>query len=283
VARLNVINSKKSRKTGDLMKNNFYARILNWVLPVFVVFIILTGGLIEGLFILFSYLVYRFISERDKFYSYIGKQKYLKGKLRKAIQYYEKAYRTKRAESKVRVSYAYALILAGEFQQSREALAESSNAPDVDTVIMQRAICEAVLRWKDDGNLVGAIQRLRHMDDTLKTTSFYGVLGKMMIASNDAKKAREFNEEAYKYNDKNAPILENLISIYCEAEEYDRALKVSDILVKKIPSTVDGWYYCGLANEKTGNTKKAARYYMKALSCEETILSVIKHKDINIK
>jgi len=264
------------------MKNNFYARILNWVLPVFVVFIILTGELIEGLFILFAYLVYRFINERDKFYSYIGKRQYLKGKLEKAVKYYEKAYKTKKAEAKIGVSYAYALILDNKFQTAREVLAESSNVSDIDTVIMQRAICEAVLRWKDDGNLVGAIQRLKHMDETLRTSSYYGVLGNMIIAAGDMEKAREFSEEAYRYNDKNPPILENLIKIYCETGEFERALKVANILTKKIPATVDGWYYCGLSNEKAGNTKKATRYYKKALSCEETILSTISHKDIKI-
>lgn len=264
------------------MKNNFYTKILNWVLPVFVVFIILTGELVEGLFILFAYLVYRFISERDKFYSYIGKRKYLKGKLEQAIKYYEKAYRTNRAEAKVRISYAYALILGRRFQKAKEVLAESSNVPDADTIVMQIAICEAVLRWKDDGNLVGAIQRLKHMDKTLRTSSYYGVLGIMLIAAGDMAKAREFSEEAYRYNDKNASILENLIKIYCINEEYDRAYKVSGILVKKSPSTVDGWYYCGLANEKTGDMKKAVKYYKQALKCEETIMSTISHTDINI-
>lgn len=264
------------------MKNNIYTKMLNWVLPIFVVFIILTGELIEGLIILFAYIIYRFFSERDKFYSYFGKQQYLKGKLGKSIRHYERAYRTKKAESKVRTSYAYALILDGKFQKAREVLAESSTAPDVATVEMQRAICEAVLRWKEDGNLIGAIQRLRHMDESLRTSSYYGVLGKMIIASGDEEKAREFNEEAYRYNDKNAPILENLIAIYCSAGEYDRAVKVAAILVKKSPATVDGWYYCGLAYEKTGNTGKAQKYYKKAMSCEETILSVIKHNDIKI-
>lgn len=264
------------------MKNNFYAKVLNWVLPVFVVFIILTGNLIEALVILTAYLVYRFISERDKFYSYIGKRKYLKGKLEKAIKFYEKAHMTKKAEAKVSVSYAYALILGNRFQKAREVLAESSNLPDVDSVIMQRAICEAVLRWKDDGNLVGAIQRLKHMDETLRTSSYYGVLGIMIIASGDMIKAREFSEEAYRYNDKNAPILENLIRIYCESGEFDRAVKVANILIKKNPATIDGWYYCGLAYEKTGSSKKAAKYYKKALACEETILSTVKHKNINI-
>ena len=265
------------------MKNNFYARMLNWVLPIFVVFIILTGSLIEGLFILFAYLVYRFINERDKYYSYIGKGKYLKGKLGKAIRYYEKAYKTNKSESKVRTSYAYALILARRFQSAHEVLAESSTAADVDTVTMQRAICEAVLRWKEDENLVGAIQRLKHMDDSLRTSSYYGVLGKMIFATGDISKAREFSEEAYRYNDKNAPILENLIIIYCVSEEYERAVKVAGILVKKSLANIDGWYYCGYAYEKTGNIRKANKYYKKALTCEETVLSLIKHKDIKIK
>lgn len=265
------------------MKNSFYTKILNWVLPIFVVYIILTGGLIEGLFILFAYIVYRFISERDKFYSYIGKGKYLKGKLQKAIKYYEKAYKTHKAESKVMVSYAYALILAGNFQKAHEVLAESSGASDVDTVIMQRAVCEAVMRWKEDDNLVGAIQRLKHLDETLRTSSYYGILGKMMIATGEIEKAREFSEDAYKYNDKSAPILENLITVYCNLGEFDRALKVAGVFVKKNPATVDGWYFCGLANEKAGNTKKAVKYYKMAIRCEETILSLIHHKDIIIK
>lgn len=265
------------------MKNNIYTKMLNWVLPVFVVFIILTGGLVEGLFILFAYIVYRFISEQDKFYSYIGKRWYLKGKLQKAIKYYEKAYKTKKAESKVMVSYAYALILAGNFQAAHEVLAESSGALDADTVIMQRTICESVMQWKEDGNLVGAIQRLKYIDETLRTSSYYGVLGKMMIATGEVDKAREFNEDAYRYNDKSAPILENLITVYCNLEEFEKALKVSGIFVKKNPATLDGWYFCGLANEKAGNTKMAVKYYKLAMKCEETILSFVHHKDIIIK
>ena len=264
------------------MRDNSYIRLLNWVLPIFVVFIILTGALIEALVILFAYIIYRFYFERDKFFSYFGKRSYLNGKLSKAIKWYEKAYRTKKAESKVRVSYAYALILDGQFHKADEVLAESSTAPDVDTVTMQRAICESVLRWKSDGNLVGAIQRLRHMDETLHTSSYHSVLGKMMIAAGDISKARQFNEDAYKYNSKNAPILENLISIYCAEEEYDRAAKVADLLWKNRPSTVDGWYFCGIAYEKAGNGRRSTTCYRKALECDENILNTIKHSDITI-
>lgn len=264
------------------MKNNFYVKILNWVLPIFVILIILTGEWIEGLVILAAYIVYRFFSERDKFFSFIGKRKYFKGKLRKAVEYYAKAYKTNRAESKVRISYAYTLILTKQYQPAREVLAESKNAADAETVVMQRAICEAVLKWKEDENLRGAIQTISHMDESLRTSSYYGVMGKMMIAAGDEDKSREFNEEAYKYNGKNPAILENLIRIYCNADEFERALKVAKILLKKKPYTPDAYYYCGLSYEKSGDHRKSTGLYKKALSKEESILSSIKHKDITI-
>ncbi|MBN2557965.1 MAG: hypothetical protein JXB33_04325 [Clostridia bacterium] len=262
------------------MKNDYYSRILNWVLPIVVVIIILTGDLIEGLFILAAYLVYRFYSERDKFFSYVGKRKFLNGKLQKAVHYYNKACMTKKAEAKVRVSYAYALILSGEFQKAAEALAELQGAPDADTVQMQKAICEAVLIWKVEGNRARASTHLGRIDESLRTSSYYGVMGKMMIESGDIDKARSFNEEAYRYNAKNAGILENLIRIYCNIEDYERAFKVAGLLLNKNPHTPDSFYYCAMANEKCGNHKKAGKLYKKALDYDETILSSVRHEDI---
>ncbi|MFO7611471.1 MAG: hypothetical protein R6W99_03150 [Clostridia bacterium] len=262
------------------MKDNYYSRILNWVLPIVVVIIILTGDLIEGLFILSAYLVYRFYSERDKFLSYMGKRKYLNGKLQKAVHYYNKACMTKKAEAKVRVSYAYALILSGEFQKAAEALVELQGAADANTVQMQKAICEAVLIWKEEGNLGKAATYLGRIDESIRTSSYYSVMGKMMIESGDMEKARSFNEEAYRYNAKNADILENLIRIYCSVEDYERAMKVAGPLLKKSPSTTDSYYYCAMANEKCGNLKKAGQLYKKALAYDETILSSVRHEDI---
>lgn len=263
------------------MRNEYYTKILNWVLPIVVVIIILTGGLIEGLVVMTAYVIYRFYSERDKFFSYIGKRKYLSGKLKKAIIYYEKAYRTGRAEAKVIISYVYAMILNGDFNKAREILAESKKRHDASTVEMQTVICEALLQWKEDGKLKGAMSDLGRLDETMRASSYYGVMGKMMIESNDSAKAREYNEEAYKYNSKHAVILENLLRIYCIEEEYERALKVAKILIKRKPETLDAFYYCALAFEKSGKSRKAAGLYRKAMSYEETILSSVSRKDIN--
>ena len=259
------------------MKDNFYSKILNWVLPIFVVFTILTGGLIEGLVILTAYLVYRFYNERDKFFSFFGKTQYLKGNLSKAVINYEKAYKTRKAEAKVVVSYAYALILSGKFQKAEEILAELKARKDAESVFTQMALCEAVLLWKRDKKLTNAISSLEHFDETLRTSSYYGLLGKMLIESGNMKKARDFSEDAYRYNSKSPDILENLIRVYCIEDEYERASKAAEVLLKKKPRSLDACYYCAVAFEKTGKERQAHALYNKALKFDETLISTVTH------
>lgn len=265
------------------MKDNFYSKILNWVLPIFVVFTILTGGVIEGLVILIAYLVYRFYSERDKYFSFFGKNNYLKGNLSKAVRYYEKAYKTKKAEAKVVVSYAYALILQGDFNKSDEILAELRGREDAQSVFTQLALCDAVLMWKRDKKLTNAISSLEHFDDTLRTSSYYGILGKMLLETGNIKKARDFNEDAYRYNSKSPDILENLIRVYCIEEEYERAAKAAEVLLKKKPRSLDACYYCAVAFEKTGKVDKARSLYKKALKFDEMLISTVSHDMVNQK
>lgn len=259
------------------MKDNYYSRILNWVLPIFVVFTILTGGVIEGIVILLAYLGYRFYSERDKFFSFFGKNNYLKGNLEKSVNYYEKAYKTRKAEAKVVASYVYALILSRDFHKADEILAELKGRKDSDSVHTQIKLCEAVLLWKRDGKLTNAISSIEFFDDSLRTSSYYGLLGKMLLESGNMKRARDFSEDAYRYNSKSADILENLVRLYCIEEEYERAAKAADVLLAKKPRSLDACYYCALAYEKTGKTKKAESLYKKAMKFDETLISTVSH------
>ncbi len=265
------------------MKDNFYSRILNWVLPIFVVFTIITGGVIEGLVILIAYLVFRFYNERDKFFSFFGKSNYLKGNLEKSIRNYERAYKTGKAEAKVVVSYAYALILGGDFQKADEILSQLKVRKDAQSVYTQTALCDAVLMWKRDRKLTNAISSLEHFDDTLRTSSYYGILGKMFLDTGNIKKARDFNEDAYRYNSKSSDILENLIRVYCMEEDYERAAKAAEVLLKKKPGSLDACFYCAVAFENTGKEKRARMLYKKALKFDEMLISTVSHEMVNQK
>jgi len=257
------------------MDNNFYKAAFRWVAPVVVVIIIITGGFIEGLVVLFAYLIYRYIDEKDKIYSYYGKRRYLEGKLTKATLLYEKAFKTKKAEPKVCISYCYSLILSKQLTKASEILSITKKMKDIDSIKSQIAICEALLLWKSENRLIKAIMDLERVPEEMKITSYYGVLGKMIIDSKNIQKAQKFNEDAYRYNNTNEHILENLLRIYCITEKYEKALKVIPKLLKYKPFTKDAFYYAKLAYEKNNDDKNAQKMLKKMNKCEASILTSI--------
>jgi len=258
------------------MNKNIYKVAFNWVAPVVVVIIIITGGFIEGLFVALAYIIYRFVDEQDKIYSYYGKRKYLKGKLKKAVLLYEKAFNTKKAEAKVCISYCYSLILSKQLQKASEILAITKQRKDIKEIEPQIIICENLLLWKNENRLIKAIMDLEKIQEQLKTTSYYGILGKMLIENGNLEKAQKFNEDAYRYNNNNEHILENLLRIYCLTEKYEKAIKVVPKLMKLKPFTKDAYYYSAIAYEKNDNKAKAQKMYNKMEKYEASILTSIK-------
>jgi len=258
------------------MNKNIYKTAFNWVAPVVVVIIIITSELfLEGFLVLIAYLIYRLYDERDKVYSYYGKRKYLKGKLTKAVSLYSKAFKTNKAEPKVCISYCYSLILINQLQKADEVFNIILQMKDIKSIKPQILICEKLLLWKNENRLVKAIIDLEKADEELKTTSYYGILGKLLIESGNLQKAKIFNENAYKYNNQNEHILENLIRIYCLLEEYQKGLKVVPILLKQKPFTKDAFYYSGLIYEKNNDLQNAQKLYKKADKYEANIFTSV--------
>ncbi|MBN2853602.1 MAG: hypothetical protein JXQ23_12770 [Clostridia bacterium] len=257
------------------MNRNMYKAAFNWVAPIVVVIIILTGEFLEGLLVLFAYIVFRFYDERDKVNSFFGKRAYLKGKYAKAVNLYSKAFKTNKAEPKVCISYCYSLILTGDFTKASEVLAIVRGMKDIDSIKSQILICENLLLWKIENRLVKAIIELEKAPEELKNTSYFHILGKMLIENNDMEKAKQFNEDAYRYNNKNEHILENLIRIYCMTEDYEKALKVIPVLMKQKPFTKNAFHYAGLAYEKTGDQLNAQKMYQKVDRFEKDIFTSI--------
>ena len=97
------------------------------------------------------------------------------------------------------------------------------------------------------------------------------------------KKAKDFNEDAYRYNSKSADILENLIRLYCSEGDYEKAVKATEILLKKKPVSLDACYYCAVAYEETGKHRKAQSLFKRALKFEETLVSTVTHEMVKNK
>ncbi len=265
---------KEKKSSGQIgMDRNYYKTAFNWVAPVVVVVIILTGELFEGLTVLLAYLIFRFFDEKDRISAYYGKKAYLKGRYKKAVKLYAKAFKTNKAEPKVCVSYCYSLLLTGQVNKADEVLSLIKNMKNIETISAQILICEKLILYKGENRLIKAIMDLERAEQDLKNTSYHNILGKLYIENNDYSKAKTFCEDAYRYNKEDVHIIENLLRTYCLLEDYERAYKVIPILLKKKPFTYNAFYYMGLAYEKNNNREKAEKMYKRTEKSEKTIFS----------
>ncbi|MCK5811955.1 MAG: hypothetical protein KAG94_03600 [Clostridiales bacterium] len=255
------------------MGRNYYKTAFNWVAPVVVVVIILTGELFEGLTVLLAYIIFRFFDEKDKISAYYGKKAYLKGHYKKAVKLYKRAFKTNKAEPKVCISYCYSLLITGQTNKADEILSLIKNMKNIEEISSQILICEKLILYKGENRLIKAIMDLERVEQDLKNTSYHNILEKLYIENSDFKKAKIFGEQAYKYNKEDVHIIENLLRAYCLLEDYERAVKVIPILLKKKPFTDNAFYYMGLAYEKNNKLEKAEKMYKKAKEKEKTIFS----------
>jgi tetratricopeptide (TPR) repeat protein len=211
----------------------------------------------------------------SKIYSYLAIKNYSKGNLKKARKYYKKAYEAKVKELPIVASYAYLLILLGEYDQAEEVLNFLESMKPEGKAATSLMLCNAVLKWKRDKNLIAALAKVEAMDETMRNQWYYNVYAKLCIFSGNIEKAIK----GYEYLKTNPVAVENLLIIHCINAEYDKALSAAEKLIngKKNmkASSQDAYFYSALAYEMNNDFETAKKLYVKALQYENTTMTYI--------
>ncbi|HQM95518.1 MAG TPA: hypothetical protein PK705_00780 [Clostridia bacterium] len=261
------------------MKSKSVIKTINWLVPIFILGLIIFNSTIEALVLAAAYFVYRIIVEQSKIYSYIAIKNYSKGNLKKARKYYKKAYEVKMKELPIVASYAYLLILLEEYDQAEEVLGVLESMKPEGKAATSLMLCNAVLKWKRDKNLIAALVKVESMDETMRNQWYYNIYAKLCIFSGNMEKAKAAALKGYEYLKTNPVAVENLLIIHCINEEYDKALSAAEKLIKgkknMRASSQDALYYSGLAYEKINDTETAKKLYIKALQYENTSMTYV--------
>lgn len=269
---------------AGVMKNKSAIQTVNWIVPLFILGLIIFGQTVEALILAVSYTVYRIIIDLSKIYSYIAVKQYVKGNLPKARKYYKKASEARVKEPPVMASYAYLLILLGEYEQAAAVLDKLEEMKFEGKTVTSVKLCRAILFWKVDRNLSLAISSLENLDVVLKNQWFYNILAKLYIFSGDLEHAKKIAAEGYEYLNSNINAIENLLVIHCINEDWVKAKSAADKLMKgkkkMLPSSLDAYYYAGLAYEKSGQDEDARPMYKKALEYEHTTMTYISNGSV---
>lgn len=190
----------------------------------------------------------------------------------------------KSAPSDVRLgaSYGFLLLKYGYPEKAERELARVATHVKTEADRNTLRSNEALILWKK-GDLPGAIRMLEELIATYRTTAVYSTLGYFYIAAGDREKALAFNEEAARYNEANAVILDNLaLSKHLNGDDAG-AVETYRRLMEKKPGFPDAYWNYGNVLEATGDLEKAAYMYRNAMTMRFRFTNTISKADVEAR
>ncbi len=129
------------------------------------------------------------------------------------------------------------------------------------------------------GDYSKATEIMQTVFDNFVSTNVYGTLGyyKILLKAEDAE---SFALEAYEYNKTDKVILDNLVQLYYEKGEYEKAKKFSDEATGAEAKGIETFYHAGLVEKALGNKEAAIEDFKKALSFTPSFLTTVKTEEI---
>jgi tetratricopeptide (TPR) repeat protein len=252
------------------------------ILPLIVIVLAWSFNIWLGIAALLLYIAIQLYLIRPMLFNMIGSKKYSLGQTEDALNWFKKAYDTKKASPRIIISYGYLLLKSTQLEKAEEVLRQVLNSKAEPGDITYAKSIFALVLWKK-GELDAATDMLSEVIQTYKTTSVYGSLGYFLILKGDLEKALQFNLEAYDYNSSDNIILDNLGQNYFMLGMYDKSREIYETLIEKKPTFPEPYFNYGLLLEKLGEPEKALESMKKSLNYKFSYLSSISKEDVEAK
>ena len=203
---------------------------------------------------------------------------YGNGNAQKALALYKKAAELFGGKTQYKTEYALMLMREGEFKTAENILT---------SIILDRSILPKdkinvkayrAMAYHKQGRTDEALEDMEELYKTAKTTVVYGMLGYLRQLGGNAEV--ELCEEAYEYNSDDRDICDNLLVAYTVSGDFDKAEKISNELIKKYPSFVEGFYHSAQLELKRGNIRAAKAYASRISECRRTMLTTVSEAEV---
>lgn len=227
----------------------------------------------------FVILVVLVIARRGELMAVFARRKYAKGDMEGAIKMFAVANRIGKLGGASLMYYGYLLLRDGQLDFAKEILTHASLASTKPELKKRVKSLLAVAEWKG-GNLPVAIEMTEEAMVDFKTTNLYQNLGLMYVLSGDARRALEFNKEAYEYNSDDLIIMDNLAEAYALYGDAEKASEIYEKLLEKEPHFPEPYYGYGQLLLKNGQKERGIALIQKSLEKKFTFLSVLQKDQV---
>lgn len=227
----------------------------------------------------FVVLIVLVIARRGELVAVFARRKYGKGDIKGAISLFGLANRIGKLGGSSLMFYGYLLLRDGQLDLAKEILTHASLTAVKPELKKRVKSLLAVAEWKS-GNLPLAIEMTEEAMVDFKTTNLYQNLGLMYVLSGDARRALEFNKEAFEYNSDDLIIMDNLAEAYALYGDTEKASEIYESLLEKEPHFPEPYYGYGQLLISKGEKTRGIELIRKSLDKKFTFLSVLQKDQV---
>ena len=229
---------------------------------------------------LLLFLIYLIITKHYFIKVYKGMKAYKIENYSNAIENYRDAALSKYCIGPIISNYLICELKYGKPSIAREYIDENLISKNIKSnEKLNLEVTKAIVLWKTNSQ-EEAINLLKHLIENNKNTYIYETLTSLLLASGKFNEAKKYISEAMEFNSDNNIIKSNYAELCFKFEQFDEAEKTFDYLINENVKFIEPYYYSALLERKKGNCDKAFELLRIAESFNESLVSLITHKDI---
>ena len=229
---------------------------------------------------LLLFLIYLIITKHYFIKVYKGMKAYKIENYSNALENYRDAALSKYCIGPIISNYLICELKYGKPSIAREYIDENLISKNIKSnEKLNLEVTKAIVLWKTNSQ-EEAINLLKHLIENNKNTYIYETLTSLLLASGKFNEAKKYISEAMEFNSDNNIIKSNYAELCFKFEQFDEAEKTFDYLINENVKFIEPYYYSALLERKKGNCDKAFELLRIAESFNESLVSLITHKDI---
>lgn len=229
---------------------------------------------------LLLFLIYLIITKHYFIKVYKGMKAYKIENYSNALENYRDAALSKYCNGPIISNYLICELKYGKPSIAREYIDENLISKNIKSnEKLNLEVTKAIVLWKTNSQ-EEAINLLKHLIENNKNTYIYETLTSLLLASGKFNEAKKYISEAMEFNSDNNIIKSNYAELCFKFEQFDEAEKTFDYLINENVKFIEPYYYSALLERKNGNCDKAFELLRIAESFNESLVSLITHKDI---
>lgn len=241
------------------------------------IFLGIQGSILLFLILLLCYLV---VTKKYFIKVYKGTKAYKIEDYKNALEYYRDAAMSPWCNVTIITNYLICELKYGKPSLAQEYINENLKGKNIKQhEFLNLEVTKAIVSWKI-GSKENAINSLKELVKNNKNTYLYETLTSLLLSTGKFDEANEYITEAMEFNSDNNIIQSNYAEICYKLGKFDEAKKYFYSLIEKNVKFIEPYYYTALIENKNGEFDKALELLRIAEGLNESLVSLISHKDI---